>query len=72
MRDIDRALQRADLAATDLLLALREAQSVIGDPADHHAVLDHCAITVITERAAALKSDLYRIASAIGGDDAAV
>jgi len=69
MRDINRALQRADLAATDLLLALREAHSVIGDPVDHHAVLDHCALLVIVDRAATLKSDLYRLASAMGGDD---
>jgi hypothetical protein len=68
MRDIDRALQRADLAATDLLLALREAQSVIGNPVDHHAVLDHCALVAIAERASGLKSDLYKLASAIGGD----
>jgi len=69
MNDINRALQKADLAATDLLLALREAQSIIGEPVDHHAVLDHCALVAIAERAATLKSDLYKLASVVIGGD---
>jgi hypothetical protein len=59
MRDIDRALQRADLAATDLLLALREAQDSDGTPLECYALVARI------EAAAGLKSDLYGLCSAI-------